>query len=463
MKLSQLLAPYLEISAEQDCEITGLALDSRQVQPGDLFFAYPGGSSDGRDYVEQAVGRGARVIVYEGGAGSWKLGVGSFGVDGLRDLVGPIAARFYGNPSHEMTVIGITGTNGKTSVAHFTAQALAALNKKVAVIGTLGSYLFPTDTQADRHTDTQTLTTPSPIALQQQLAEFKAASIECVIMEVSSHALDQHRVDGIEFDVAAFTNLSRDHLDYHQNMDAYFAAKKRLFTFPELKAVVINDQDAYGKKLMKGLAVKQIHPNTPASQHPNLIGQFNQENIATADAILQALGIPVSQSASALADVTAPPGRMQAFGGGKKPLVIVDFAHTPDALEKLLTAVRRPDVQRSRRSDIHVVFGCGGDRDPGKRAMMGKIAEQHADHVIITSDNPRSEDPVAIAQDICSGLCDRASVTIELDRELAIKQAIKQAKPGDVVLIAGKGHEAYQLIGSEKKYFSDQAVVLKWI
>ena len=513
MKLSTLLAPYLQISQEQDCEITGLALDSREVKPGDVFFAYRGTHSDGRDYIDAAIDRGAKVILYEPGAAvttDRRDNVVLFALEQVQQLVSKLASRFYGDPSQQMAVIGITGTNGKTSVAHFTAQALTALGKKVGVIGTLGAYIFSTDVHAFGRSDNRTLTTPNPIALQQQLAQFKAENVDVVVMEVSSHALDQHRADGIAFDIAVFTNLSRDHLDYHHNMEAYFEAKKRLFFFPSLQAVVVNESDEYGGKLAEEFGDKvelyeflsegskvetSARPNvnyllgeflasesslrllmktksdeTKIMVKPfNLIGNFNVMNVLAAAAVvfaffdLQANGRPeLAKIINSLSQLTPPEGRMQTFGGGDKPLVVVDFAHTPDALEKVLSSVqqlRRPDVPTSRRSDVFLVFGCGGDRDAGKRPLMGKIAEQYADHIYLTNDNPRTEEPEQIIDQILAGISQQASVTIELDRAKAIKQAISQAKAGDVVLIAGKGHEHYQIIGEQKLNFSDQAVV----
>ena len=391
-----------------------------------------------------------------------------------------IASTFYHEPSKKMTVIGVTGTNGKTSCTHFIAQALQKAGRTCGVIGTLGTGVWPNLTPGK-------YTTPDAIACHRGLAELLQQSAELVAMEVSSHGLDQARVAGVAFDTAIFTNLSRDHLDYHADMDDYAAAKSKLFSWAGLKRAIINIDDPVGERFArefsgryqiytyslmnktlagcKPVLASRIHLNgrdmsakisSPwgeGSLKANLLGKFNLSNLLAVLTTLCASGVSLDDALQYLHGVKNVTGRMQAFGGGKLPLVVVDYAHTPDALEQALNALRE-----HTRGKLWCVFGCGGNRDHGKRPMMGQVAEHYSDQIVITSDNPRDEDPQSIINDIKAGLlCDWAAET-ELDRGSAIAHAIDCAQAGDVVLIAGKGHEDYQLVGDQRLGFSDREV-----
>jgi UDP-N-acetylmuramoyl-L-alanyl-D-glutamate--2,6-diaminopimelate ligase len=465
MHLSILLKDLIQIPAGEDCEITGLALDSRQVKPGDLFFAYPGTRVDGRDFIAEAKEKGAVAIVSEDT------------IPNLAAHIGTIAARFYDHPSHHMQVIGVTGTNGKTSCCHFIAQAL----QTCGVIGTVGNGLYQNH---HHHLQASALTTPDAITLQAQLSEWQKQKIKYVAMEAASHGLAQGRVNGIEFAVAVFTNLSRDHLDYHGDMNSYAAAKRLLFARPDLRYAVLNADDVYGAQWTRelreqslqvyayslkgdrGVGMVSVHHaefgdvgikasvHTPWGEgllhNPYLIGRFNLSNLLAALTVLGILEMPLETILARLAEVKPVPGRMQVVGGKGKPLAVIDYSHTPDALEKALQALRE-----HCRGKLWCVFGCGGDRDRGKRPLMGKIAEQYADYVVVTDDNPRREEPRQIVAEILTGLMDPAGVVVEHDRRRAITHALSCAQPEDIVLIAGKGHEAYQIIGDEKNSFSD--------
>lgn len=460
-----------------DMNIASVAIDSRSVRDGGLFLAYQGTQGHGLDHVEDAVARGARAVAWDADTRP-TLSVPDIHVAGLAAQAGPIAARFYGEPSHRLFAAGVTGTDGKTSCAWMLAQAFAALGQRCGYMGTLG-FGFADDLAQATHT------TPGPVDVQDWLARFVAADADAVAFEVSSHALDQHRVDGVAFDVAVLTQLGRDHLDYHGDMDRYAAAKQRLFAFRGLGTAVLNGDDAHGRAWLASLdatvepvvygfgdmaALGARHVRVVSAQpHANglqlelqtswgsarvespLVGRFNAMNLAAVLAVMLARDIDFDAAIEALAQVTTVPGRMQRIdASADQPLVVVDYAHTPGALTHALEAVRAHADGR-----VLCVFGCGGDRDRGKRALMGAAAET-ADAVWLTDDNPRSEMPADIVRDIRAGMTEKANVTIEHDRRRAIRAAIAAARPGDVVLIAGKGHETTQQVGADKRPFDDR-------
>jgi len=495
-RLAELTAGLIDAPAA--LEVSDVTLDSRAVRPGALFLACRGHGRHGLEFAGDALARGARAVLYErspfpgasefvaaalkaSGVSSREVFVAE--VPELSRRAGTIADRFFGQPSQALTVIGITGTNGKTTCAWLLAQALAHCHRPAAYMGTLG-FGLPGALAATEHT------TADAVTVHRRLAALRALGAEAVSMEVSSHALDQDRVGGVRFHTAVFTNLTRDHLDYHGTMAAYAEAKARLFAWPGLAARVINVDDAFGAKLAGQLSGAPLVITTRGNAAPMappgaqvvratrigtvacglalevesswgtaqlavpLIGDFNADNALSVLAVLLAWDIPLGDAAAALASCRAAPGRMEAFGGrGAVPLVIVDYAHTPDALAKALRAARR-----HCRGQLRVVFGCGGDRDPGKRPMMGGIAAELADESVVTDDNPRSEPPQRIVQQILSGVPAGSAVQVEHDRARAIRATIQRSGSEDVVLIAGKGHEEYQIYGSERRPFSDQSV-----
>ena len=494
--LAELVAGWVAVPA--DVTVSDVTLDSRAARPGTLFLACRGRSHHGLEFAREARARGARAVLYEPEGAPAAAALEEHAevfVAALPDLAaraGVIADRFFGAPSAQLTVAGITGTNGKTTCAWLLAQALARCGRPAAYIGTLGVGLPPVIT-ATRHT------TPDAVTVHRQLAELRAAGAVCVSMEVSSHALDQWRVNGVRFHTAAFTNLTRDHLDYHRTMEAYGAAKARLFAWPGLTQRIINIDDPFGAALARSAADTRLIVTTrargpgPLQSGPppglppgaqfvratrvrpealglaievessfgngelpvRLIGEFNVDNALTVLAVLLSWDIPLPAATQALSRVRAASGRMEMFGGrGRNPLAIVDYAHTPDALAKALRAARL-----HCRGQLRVVFGCGGDRDAGKRPLMGQIAAQLADDIILTDDNPRSEDPRRIIAGIVAGIAAGAPLTVEHDRALAIRVALERSAPDDVVLIAGKGHEDHQILGEERRPFRDQAIV----
>jgi UDP-N-acetylmuramoyl-L-alanyl-D-glutamate--2,6-diaminopimelate ligase len=473
-----------------DVEIIDLTLDSRAVRPGAAFVALPGTRTHGISFADQAVKAGARAILWEPveGVAAPRIpnNVAVVAVPQLTRWLGAIADWFFDAPSQVVRVVGVTGTNGKTTTAHVIAAALQQLNVTSAYVGTLG-YGRVGALHSGSHT------TPDAITLHRQLAELRDQGVRCLGMEVSSHALDQGRVGGVRFDTAVFTNLTRDHLDYHGTLESYGEAKSRLFRWVSLRHSIINVDDPFGRELAArvahtGLVVfsragaitldprwsradgepKQLFA-TKVSAGPNglditidgswgsgtlrsqFVGDFNVENLLAVLATLLTSGISLQQAIGALEQCTAPPGRMETLTAPGRPLAIVDYAHTPDALEKALLAVRK-----HRSGKLVCIFGCGGDRDPGKRPLMGAIAERLADRVIVTDDNPRTEDGNAIVADILKGLAQPDKVTVERDRAAAIARAIAESDAGDVVLIAGKGHEDYQIVGAERRSFSDR-------
>jgi UDP-N-acetylmuramoyl-L-alanyl-D-glutamate--2,6-diaminopimelate ligase len=488
--------PLAELTAGMLAAPAGLAVsdvtaDSRAVTPGALFLACRGRTHHGMRFAAEALRRGARAVLYEpDGMDAESLpqsapGVFVAGLAHLSEHVGVIADRFFGAPTAALTVAGITGTNGKTTCAWLLAQALEATGRPAAYMGTLGFGRQPLLTPTVH-------TTPDAVSVQRQLAALRALGAECVSMEVSSHALDQGRVNGVRFNTAAFTNLTRDHLDYHGTMDAYGAAKARLFRFAGLAHRVINIDDPFGAALADESSSAQLTVTTRTAQNGvrpqaaqfvravrvtpestgltiavesswgkaelavRLMGEFNVDNSLTVLAVLLAWGVPLAPAVRALSRCRAASGRMEMFGGrGLTPLAIVDYAHTPDALEKALQAARL-----HCRGQLRVVFGCGGDRDAGKRPLMGRIAAELADDLIVTDDNPRTEDPSSIVAGILAGVARHTPLVVEHDRALAIRLALARSVPDDVVLIAGKGHEDYQILGSERRPFRDQAVVM---
>ena len=458
-----------------------ITADSRRVEAGVAFAAYPGTYADGRRFVPDAMARGATAVLWEPAGFAWDRGwqVPHLPVDGLQQRLGAIADFIYGRPSQGLWMTGVTGTNGKTSCAHWIGHAFDACGRRAGILGTLGNGLIGGLAPA-------THTTPDAPALHELLRQFKAAGATTVAMEVSSHGLDQGRVNGIKFDVALFTNLTRDHLDYHHTMAAYGQAKAKLFSWPGLRTAVINADDPFGLSLIDaartrgaplltyGLAAADIAAteirisdngivlavNTPwgkADFAAAMVGTFNAQNLLGVLGVLLASDVPLDTATAALARLEPPAGRMQRLGGTDRPLVVVDYAHTSDALEKVLSALR-PAVHAP--GELICVFGCGGDRDAGKRPEMGRIAARFADRVVVTSDNPRGEDPAAIVNAIIHGVRDEGNRrwTIEIDRAEAIRNAICAARRGDVVLIAGKGHETYQEHQGVRTAFSDAGV-----
>jgi len=476
--ITRLLAPLLDGFADADAlgdlRICGLSLDSRQVRPGEAFVALHGTRAHGIAFAAEAVARGAALVLAEAPAmAGFTPGVPVLWVDDLHARLGEIAARFYDHPSRALRVVGVTGTNGKTSTVQLITQALSRLGHAAASIGTLGAGLYGGLDEGER-------TTPDAISVQRLLARFRDQGATHVAMEVSSHALEQGRVGAVDFEVAAFTNLTRDHLDYHGTMEAYGAAKAKLFAWPGLKAAAINVDDAFGRALADRLPadVRVLRTSaagaadvsagaiataaeglafelrTPWGEHPirsALLGRFNVSNLLAVVACLGALGEPFARIVEAVQTLAPVNGRMNRLGGdGHHPLVVVDYAHTPDALEQALTALRSHCAGR-----LICVFGCGGERDAGKRPQMGAIAERLADVAIVTDDNPRGEDGDAIVAQIRAGM--QRQATVERDRAAAIGMAIAQAGADDVVLIAGKGHETYQEGAAGKRPFDDLA------
>ena len=468
--------------------IRRLTSDSRTLRSGDTFVAYPGEARDGRDFIGQAVAHGASSVLVEAADFKGKInpGVPYLAIPHLRQRAGSIASHVYGRPSSRLWMIGVTGTNGKTSCSLWIARALAAAGRKCAVAGTLGSG-FPDALAAG------TNTTPDAVWLHGRLRDWERDGARAVSMEVSSHGLEQGRVAGVDFDVAVFTNLTRDHLDYHGDMRSYRNAKARLFRWDSLKCAALNLDDEFGAELAarrysprvevigygfgkskrrriehvqgRNLAVSAdgitFDVATPwgcAHVRSALLGRFNASNLLAALSALLASRIGLDEAVHALQSMPPAPGRAERYGGGRRPLVVVDYAHTPDALEKILLTMRETMQARMRRGrqrarQLYCVFGCGGDRDRGKRPQMGRIAIRCADHVVITSDNPRNEDPLAIVADILEGVSGECMVIP--DRARAVREAIAMARRGDIVVVAGKGHEPYQEIRGVRHRYSD--------
>jgi UDP-N-acetylmuramoyl-L-alanyl-D-glutamate--2,6-diaminopimelate ligase len=471
----------LDRLAQLGVPLADLTADSRAVKMGSIFVAFPGTVLDGRSFIAEAIARGAAAVLWERAGFEWdeRWDVPNLGIDNLRGRISEIAGHIHGNPSDSLWMAGVTGTNGKTSVSQWIACASDSLGRRAAVIGTLGNGMVGERVEAKN-------TTPDPILLQRSLAEYLRRGARAVAMEVSSHGLDQGRVAGIKFDAAIFTNLTRDHLDYHRTMEAYAEAKFELFSARGLRHAIINVDDEWGRRFaarLKGRALEVITFGAGKEWNPRLraddirlseggvrfrvesdwgsgevraavLGAFNVSNLLAVLGALLAQGIELDRAIEAVSALKPVPGRLERLGGGGLPLTVIDYAHTPDALEKALQALR-PAVAKGRR--LVCVFGCGGDRDPGKRPLMAQAAARLADHVVVTSDNPRSEDPHAIIDQIVAGLGGRSAEAIE-DRQVAIFSAVHHARPGDVVLLAGKGHETYQEIAGVRHPFSDREV-----
>jgi len=485
MMLSTLLSGFAH--PLRDAEVRDITQDSRLVTPGAAFLACRGRTTHGLAHAAQAIERGAVAVLWEPGPDveppALPAHVAVCGVPELSAKLGELADRYFRAPSADVKVAGITGTNGKTTTAFLLAQASELVGRRSSYLGTIGYG------RAFALSDVG-LTTPDAVSVHRRIAQARDDAAKTMAMEVSSHALDQRRVNAVRFDTAVFTNLTRDHLDYHGTAEAYGAAKARLFETPELARAVINVGDEFGRALAARLpeALERIYYTTRSdidagsaagwlrlsdlestasglmlqvesswgagTLRSRLVGEFNAENLLAVLCVLLGWRVPLQQALVALAACVAPPGRMESFGGGARPLVLVDYAHTPDALEKLLDAARR-----HARGRLYCVFGCGGDRDPGKRPLMGGLAERLADAVVITNDNPRTEDPLAIIAQIRAGMTEPERSQVIPDRADAIREALAQAEPGDIVVIAGKGHEDYQILGTETRPFSDAKLV----
>ncbi|MFZ4480242.1 MAG: UDP-N-acetylmuramoyl-L-alanyl-D-glutamate--2,6-diaminopimelate ligase [Rhodoferax sp.] len=464
--------------------------DSRKLRVGDGFIAWPGAASDARGHVAAALDGGASACLVEA-QGVEQYAFSDPGVAAYRQLkaaCGPIAAAYFGQPSQQLDLLAVTGTNGKTSTVWWLAQALSNLKLAApipcAMVGTLG---------IGRHGELAAtgLTTPDPVQLQQSLRRFADAGVQACAIEASSIGLAEHRLQGCRIRTAIFTNFTQDHLDYHASMDAYWQAKAQLFQWPGLRCAVVNIDDPKGAVLAATLAGKGLDLWTvscagaarltagdirfeaqglrftvrecglaagEASEQGHLlqtrlIGLYNVSNLLGVMAAMRSLGVPLAAVVDSCADLTPVPGRMECLGGPGQPLVAVDYAHTPDALAQALLALQ--PVSRQRGGQLWCVFGCGGDRDAGKRPLMGAMAARYADQLVVTSDNPRNEKAEAIISQILLGLTGHAVVTVEPDRALAIARTLAQAAPQDVLLIAGKGHEDYQEVAGQRLPFSD--------
>lgn len=475
ISLAQLLP---ECAAEvAHINVEGLQLDSRAVGKGDLFFAVPGSQADGRLFIDSAIAQGAVAVLVEAKDQAEKITAHQqtpiIPVELLTEKISAIAGRFYHDPSAHLSIIGVTGTNGKTTTTQFIAQALSLMNVACGVMGTVGVGLSGSLIPLLN-------TTPNAIDVQRYLAQLLQKGAKAVAMEVSSHGLDQHRVDSVRFHTALFTNLSRDHLDYHVTMQAYGQAKAKLFLHAELQRAVINFDDDFGLTLASGISQKiPTYTYSVLSSKANiyaknvilneqgiratvvtpwgegelispLLGQFNLSNLLGVLSVLCSYGYELNQILDVLSVLKPIVGRMQHLGGDDKPLVVVDYAHSPDALQNVLITLRAHCVGK-----LWCVFGCGGDRDTGKRPLMGSVSESYADVVVLTNDNPRFEESESIISQILEGIKNKNNIFIKSDRAEAIAFAIAQADVNDVILIAGKGHEQYQEIKDIKTPFSD--------
>jgi UDP-N-acetylmuramoyl-L-alanyl-D-glutamate--2,6-diaminopimelate ligase len=470
MRLALLFDDVPESAADVDA--SSLAYDNRLVQPGTLFFCVPGFTRDGHEFASAAVARGAAALVVERPV---DVGVPEIHVPSVRAAMAPAAARFYGDPTAHLQTVGVTGTNGKTTTAFLMRALLEAAGRQSGLLGTVKSVIGGVESEVLR-------TTPEAIDLQRTFREMLDAGDEACVMEVSSHALTLHRADGIHFAAAIFTNLTQDHLDFHETMEEYYAAKRKLFTELSPTHAVVNVDDPYGARLAEELGTAVTFalgrdasyragdvqtgldgshftvaaPDGVFELSSPLTGRFNVSNVLGAFATARSLGVEAEVAIAAIAGAGQVPGRFQAVNEGQDFAVLVDYAHTPDSLENVLRAARGLTEGR-----LHVVFGCGGDRDRGKRPLMGEIAARLADRVIVTSDNPRSEDPAAIIDEILVG--SGPDVEHEVDRRVAIESAIATAAVGDVVVVAGKGHEQGQEFEGGRKIPFDDVTVAREI
>ena len=487
MTLGRLLEGF-DVATPHGVSVTDVVQDSREASPGALFLACKGRTTHGLSHAPAAIERGAVAVLWEPDVDieppTLPERVAAIPLPHLGRHVGEIADRFFRRPSGDLRVAGVTGTNGKTTTACLLAQASDFVGRRGWYVGTLGHGRPGAIRDAG-------LTTPDAVTVQRLLAEARDAGGATLALEVSSHALDQDRVAGVCFDTAVFTNLTRDHLDYHGTFEAYGGAKSRLFHAAGLRCAVVNVRDPFGRELVERIdpAIERIvfttandvwaergtgwirvpelrttsagltiHVETSwgaGTLRSRLVGEFNAENLLAVLGVLLGWNVPLQKALAALALCTAPPGRMEAFGGGPQPLVLVDYAHSPDALGKVLEAARAHATGR-----LGCVIGCGGDRDAGKRPLMGAIAESAADFVIVTDDNPRTENPAAIIEQVLGGMRDAGAARVAPDRAEAIRLAIEEAEPGDVVVVAGKGHEQQQIVGTEARPFSDRDTVL---
>jgi UDP-N-acetylmuramoyl-L-alanyl-D-glutamate--2,6-diaminopimelate ligase len=496
MQLKILLHNIVTITEAENCEIKGITEDSRTVKPGDLFCAYQGEQKDGRDYIQEAIQKGAVAILMEESCSESLPFIAFkriFKKKNVKQLISEIAMRFYQNPGQKMRLIGVTGTNGKSSCTHFIAAAIAQSGQKCGVIGGVGCGIYrPSDKGA--HFDvlkSNTLTTPSAIDLQCLLAQFRDQGVCVVALEASSHGIAQGRLQHVPFTIAAFTNLTHDHLDYHTSLENYAEAKKKLFMQPTIQYAIFNQDDAYGRKwqtlfseclpfvysyTQKALLPTQLKQGTTYIKHIEidhdqirayvitpwgqgwlsnayLMGRFNLSNLLLTLIALSILNIPFKKSLYYISQLKPLRGRMEKVHKDSQPRVVIDYAHTPDALKNALKALQ------SSKGKLWCIFGCGGNRDAAKRPLMGAIAQQYADHVIITQDNPRNESSEAITQAILRGMKQPKQIHIEMDRAQAIHHAIQAAQSEDTVLIAGKGHETDQMIQGVHYHFSDHQIV----
>lgn len=474
-KLIEICNPLHVTNKNIDAELTTFAIDSREVQNGSVFIAIRGTQVDGHMFLEDAINRGARVIICEESYYTDE-DVCVIEVENTQKLAGPIAQAFEGNPGEQLKVIGITGTNGKTTTATLVYQVLNACGKKASLLGTVSKRIL--DEEFD-----SSLTTSDPIELARDMKKMVDAGSDFLVMEVSSHALHQHRTSGFDFKVGAFTNLSHDHLDYHETLEEYAKAKKLLFdNLPESSVAVVNIDDQYGQQMTEDCKAQQLHlsfNNDTAYILENsaqgitvivdgekiespLVGKFNAYNIGLTYLICKALGLEPKEIIKAFQNAKGAKGRMEpvTVEGPDLPLVIVDYAHTPDALQNVLSTL---SAVKDASQKLTVVFGAGGDRDTSKRPEMAKVSEEFADKIIVTSDNPRTENPDLIITDILDGFESLDSVKSITNRREAIERAISEASENEIILIAGKGHENYQEVNGKRHHFDDREIAQEFL
>jgi len=488
--LSALLADICHVPAVLDTAITGLCIDSRLVQKGDLFLAVSGIKSVSTDHILEAVRRGANAIVAEGTLYNGQVfedgrAVELF-VDDLKQKAGQIADRFYKYPSRDLSVIGVTGTNGKTSVSSYIAHFLSLGGMQTGIIGTLGYGLVKGQKTSFHKTDH---TTPNVVEVHRYLARLRDQGAKCVVMEVSSHGLSQSRVEGVRFEGAVFTNLTRDHLDYHGSMSAYGECKRKLFENKSLKFAILNNDDAFAQTIKAslsdavfvytfgmssnadisvasftlhnheklGIEAKISTPIGALSIHSSLVGAFNLSNLLAVVAVSIAKN-DTAECEKRISALKTVEGRMEVFQHKNSPVIVIDYAHTPDALKNVLES-----LQGHTKGKLYLIFGCGGERDKGKRAEMAKVAELFADNIVVTDDNPRFENPKTIIQEILQGFSNLDLVEVISERSKAISTVLHNATDKDLVLIAGKGHETWQEVEGERRFFSDALEVKRFL